>query len=79
MTIEPPLPMPNTYMPLIFLVTALMFSACGPTREETWNSYYYGTSRQSDAYYEGAQDNDDTYEMPWGTWKDDQMPQGQKW
>lgn len=76
MTMNPAQYIRNKALTLICLMAVM--SACGPTREESWNSYYYGTSG-GDSYYDHGQDNDDTYEMPWGTWKDDQTPQGQKW
>jgi hypothetical protein len=79
MTIKPAL-YKHILMMALASVPAVWLFGCGPAREESWNSYYYGTSRQDSAYFEDyPQDNDDTYQIPWGTWKDDQMPQGQKW
>lgn len=53
------------------LALALLVSACGPTKQEPWNSYYYGSY---------AQDNDATYQPPTqGSWQDNQTPQGMKW
>lgn len=57
------------------VLALLMLNACGPTREDSWNSYYYGTDRGSIAGidYKGN-DNDDAYTMPAGSWEDNQMP-----
>lgn len=65
-----------------FLFVLIFQAGCGPIREEeTWNSYYYGTERQSMGvrYKEEPEDNDDSYVPPKGMWQDDQVPQGQKW
>ena len=63
------------------LLAVLVTSACAPKRQESWNSYYYGTERRSSAgvVYDEATDNDDSYRLPQGYWQDDQIPQGQKW
>lgn len=63
------------------IVVLLTIAACGPKRDESWNSYYYGTERRSvsGVIYEDAADNDDSYRLPKGPWEDDQIPQGQKW
>lgn len=61
---------------LVPLVSLFLLSACGPVKEETWNSYYYGTHRASTVF---PQDNDDTYVIPSGSWQDNQTPQGMKW
>lgn len=73
-----PNPLPTHIIITIVLGALCAVTACGPTRNEGWNSYYYGTGRESSVNY-NAQDNDDTYKIPWGTYADDQMPQGQKW
>lgn len=66
--------------PLAVLCALLYVAACGPTRTESWNSYYYGTERASSIGWKGyPQDNDDTYVVPSGSWQDNQTPQGQKW
>ena len=55
-------------------------AACGPTRDDGWNSYYYGTDRASSTLYNAyPSDNDDTYIAPSGSYEDNQTPQGQKW
>lgn len=67
---------------MIILCGAALLAACGPTREESWSSYYYGTQRRSAAGIEYGkdypQDNDDSYVLPSGTWEDDQVPQHDK-
>lgn len=65
---------------LISILLLPLLAACGPTRHEAWNSYYYGTMRHSSSVYgRYPQDNDDTYVIPQGSWMDDQTPQGMKW
>lgn len=66
---------------LAFFPLGVMLSACGPTREEAWNSYYYGADQinRYERYDHHAGDNDDTYVLPNGAWGDDQSLQGQKW
>lgn len=68
----------NTAFLMIPLLGAL--SACGPVRDEGWNSYYYGADQVNRTSYDRyEQHNDDTYILPHGTWDDEQTPQGQKW
>jgi len=61
------------------LTLCLVLASCGPTKEESWNSYYYGTQRVSTTYGDYPADNDDTYVPPQGSWRDNQTPQGMKW
>ncbi|MCH2546256.1 MAG: hypothetical protein MK052_01410 [Alphaproteobacteria bacterium] len=64
---------------MIFSTTILLAACLGP-RDDSWNSYYYGTGRSSNSLYGNyPSDNDDNYVIPWGTYEDNQMPQGQKW
>lgn len=51
-----------------FLAVALLgyTAACAPKPQEQWNSYYYGTTPQSEQgieYYSGT-DADDNYKLP---------------
>lgn len=64
------------------LALPLAATACGPKKEESWNSYYYGTYRASSTTHNNMPypvDNDASYVPLPGSWEDDQTPQGQKW
>lgn len=66
---------------LALLPLALTLFACGPTRDEDWNSYYYGASQVNRYDHDDhhGMDNDDSYILPNGTWGDDQSLQGHNW